>query len=63
MLLALLSRRLRTWVLFSLLMPLVGRLLRSTGGRVSQRNPRVGGAMVKVGDFARVPPRRRTRRS
>jgi hypothetical protein len=57
------SRRLRTWLLFSLLVPVLGRLLQATGDRVSPRSPRVGSALAKAGDVARPPKGRRSRRT
>jgi hypothetical protein len=63
MFLAFLSSRLRTWVLFALVLPLVGRLLEAVGARVSGRSPQVGQALSKAGSFARSPaPRGRRRR-
>ena len=55
MILALLSARLRTWVLFAVLLPLVGRVLEALGMRA--RNPRVGNALTKAGGYARQPQR------
>ena len=62
MLLAFLSRRLRTWLVLSLVLPVVGRLLRAVGVRVSGRNPRVGQALVGAGDVARSPRAARSTR-
>ena len=55
------SRRLRTWALFTLLLPLVGRVLGFLGARVSRRNAKVGGALTKAADYARPPGGRRRR--
>lgn len=55
MILAFLSSRLRTWVLFAVLLPLVGRVLEALGLRA--RNPRVAEALTKAGGYARQPPR------
>lgn len=55
MILAFLSSRLRTWVLFAVLLPLIGRVLEALGLRT--RNPRVAGALTKAGGYARQPPR------
>lgn len=53
MFLAFLSSRIRTWVLFAVLLPIVGRVLEALGMRV--RNPRVAGALTSAGGFARRP--------
>ena len=55
MILAFLSSRIRTWLLLSVLLPIVGRLLEALGMRV--RNPRVGNALTRAGGYARTPPR------
>jgi hypothetical protein len=55
------SRRLRMWALFTVLLPLVGRVLGFLGERVSRRNPQVGGALTKAAGYARTPRRRRRR--
>ncbi len=55
MLMALLSRRLRTWVLFAVLLPLAGRVLQALGLRA--RNPRVSSTLTRVGGYAQTPPR------
>ena len=55
MILAFLSARIRTWVLFAVLLPLVGRLLEALGLRA--RNPKVAGALTRAGGYARKPPR------
>ena len=54
MLMAFLSSRIRTWVLFAVLLPLVGRVLQALGMRAS--NPRVNSALTKAGGFARQVP-------
>ncbi|CAA9314883.1 MAG: hypothetical protein AVDCRST_MAG29-51 [uncultured Nocardioidaceae bacterium] len=56
------SRRLRTWALFAVLLPLVGRILELLGRRVTPRNPQVGGALTKAGGYARRPTTGRGRR-
>jgi hypothetical protein len=58
---ALFSRRLRTWALFAVLLPLAGRLLDVVGRRVTPRNPQVGGALTTAAGYARRPGRRRRR--
>lgn len=55
MIMAFLSSRVRTWVLFAVLLPLVGRLLQALGVRA--KNPRVAGALTTAGGYARTPPR------
>lgn len=52
---AFLSSRVRTWVLFAVLLPLVGRVLEATGLRVATRNPAAGRALTKAGGYARRP--------
>ncbi len=56
------SRRLRTWALFAVLLPLVGRVLEAVGRRVTPRNPQVGGALTTAAGYARRPARGRRRR-
>ena len=56
------SRRLRTWALFAVVLPLVGRVLGVVGRRVTPRNPQVGGALTKASEFTRRPGRGRRRR-
>ena len=56
------SRRLRTWALFAVLLPLVGRILDVVGRKVTPRNPQVGGALTKAAGYARRPARGRRRR-
>ena len=55
---AFLSSRIRTWVLFAVLLPVAGRVLEAVGLRVGKRNPRAGGALTKAGGYARRPSRR-----
>ena len=57
-----LSSRLRTWLLFTVVLPLVGRLLQVVGVRVAGRSPRAGQALGRAGSFARTPQARRLRR-
>ena len=57
---AFLSSRIRTWVLFAVLLPVVGRLLEAIGVRT--KNPRVGGALTKAGGYARDPRGKKRRR-
>jgi hypothetical protein len=59
---AFLSRRLRTWALFAVLLPLGGRLLELVGRRVTPRSPQVGGALTTAAGYARRPARGRRRR-
>ncbi|MGI8535377.1 MAG: hypothetical protein ACR2K2_02580 [Mycobacteriales bacterium] len=58
MIMAFLSSRVRTWVLFVVLLPLFGRLLEKLGVRVGARNPRAGNALTTAGGYARRPDRR-----
>ena len=62
---AFLSSRVRTWVLFAVLVPLVGRGLETAGLRVGKKNPAVGGYLTTAGGYARrpTPGMRRTYRS
>ena len=55
MIFAFLSRRLRAWLLFSLLLPVIGRLLQAAGARLTDRKPRVGKALTSAGDVVRRP--------
>ena len=57
---AFLSSRVRTWVLFAVLLPIAGRGLEAIGVRT--KNQRVGGALTKAGGYARHPRGRRRRR-
>ena len=52
---AFLSSRVRTWVLFAVLLPIVGRVLEALGLRVGARNPSAGRALTKAGGYARRP--------
>ena len=52
---AFLSSRVRTWVLFAVLLPLVGRVLETVGPRVGARSPAAGRALTKAGGYARRP--------
>ncbi len=56
------SRRLRTWALFAVLLPMIGRVLGFAGRRVSPGNPRLGGALTTAADYTRHPGRSRRRR-
>lgn len=60
---AFLSTRLRTWVLFAVLLPLAGRILQAVAPRVAQRNARAGDVLNKAGGYARDPRGRRRRGS
>ena len=59
---AFLSRRLRTWALFAVLLPLAGRVLDAVGRRVAPRNPSAGRALQTAAGYARRPSRTRRRR-
>jgi hypothetical protein len=50
MIMAFLSSRIRTWLIFALVLPLVGRILTSLGVRVGERRPGVGRALTGTGD-------------
>lgn len=64
MIFALLSRRLRTFVLLSVLAPIAGKVLHEAGDRVSDRRPRAGKALHRGGDVARnLKPGRRAARA
>jgi hypothetical protein len=56
------SRRLRTWALFAVLLPLAGRILETVGRRGTPRTPQVGGALTTAAGYARRPGRGRRRR-
>ena len=56
------SRRLRTWALFAVLLPLVGRVLGLVGRRVTPRSPQLGGALTSAAELTRRPSRRGRRR-
>jgi len=58
---AFLSSRVRTWVMFAILLPLVGRVLERVAPRVAQRSPRAGDALGKAGGWARDPRGKRRR--
>ena len=62
MLFAFLSARLRRWVLMAFVLPLVGRVLQSVGPRVAARNPQVGNALIRAGDYVTQRRGRRGRR-
>lgn len=55
MIVALLSRRLRSWLLLTVLLPVVGRVLQALGVRVSTGHPRIGRTLESVGGVARSP--------
>jgi hypothetical protein len=59
---ALLSARLRTWLLFAVLLPVFGRVLEAAGVRVGERNPRAGSALTRAGGYARHPKAQLRRR-
>ena len=59
---AFLSSRVRTWVLFAVLLPTVGRVLERIGLRVGAKNPRAGNALTTAGGLARRPTGRSRRR-
>lgn len=61
MIFAFLSSRVRTWVIFALLLPLGGRVLQALGVRVGQRNERAGKALTSAGGFARDPRGRKAK--
>ncbi len=52
---AFLSTRIRTWVLFAVLLPLAGRVMQAVAPRVGQRNARAGDLLTKAGGYARDP--------
>jgi hypothetical protein len=52
---AFLSTRIRTWVLFAVLLPLAGRVMQAVAPRVGQRNERAGDLLGKAGGYARDP--------
>jgi len=56
MIMAFLSSRVRTWVLFAVLLPLVGRILEKVGVRVADRNPRAGRALASTSELMRRRP-------
>ena len=59
---AFLSTRLRTWVLFAVLLPIAGRILEAVAPRVGRRNARAGDLLTKGGRWARDPRGRKRRR-
>ncbi len=61
MIFALLSRRIRQYVVFALVIPLVGRVLEVLGVRVGARNPRAGQLLSQAGGYARRPMTRQQR--
>lgn len=52
--LALLSRRLRTWLLLVVVVPVVGTALERAGDRVTPRNAALGSALSRAGGLARA---------
>jgi len=62
MIFAFLSARIRSYVMFALVLPVVGRILQTVGVRVGARNPRAGDALQKAGGYARRPISRQQRR-
>ena len=50
MILAFLSSRIRTWVLFALVLPVVGKVLSALGARVGEKRPKAGRALTSTGD-------------
>ena len=59
MIFALLSRRIRSWLLLALVLPLFGRVLEALGMRVGGTRPRAGSAMTGVGQRLQNRGRRR----
>lgn len=57
-----LSARLRQWLLFTLVLPLAGRLLEALGARLAHRNARAGQLLLQAGGLARRPASHRQRR-
>jgi hypothetical protein len=55
---ALLSGRLRRWLLLVLVLPLAGRLLEAVGLRIAPRRPRAGRALTGTGQRLRRGRRR-----
>ena len=62
MVFAFLSKRLRTWLLLTVALPLVGSLLETLGVRVGARNRRAGDLLRQAGGYARTPVTRSQRR-
>ena len=50
MIMAFLSSRIRTWLLFALVLPVVGRVLTALGVRVGEKRPRAGRALTTTGE-------------
>ena len=50
MIMAFLSSRVRTWVLFALVLPIVGKVLSAVGVRVGEKRPKAGKALTSTGD-------------
>ena len=47
---AFLSSRIRTWLLFALVLPVVGKVLTALGVRVGEKRPRAGRALTTTGE-------------
>ena len=47
---AFLSSRIRTWLLFALVLPVVGKVLSALGVRVGEKRPRAGRALTTTGE-------------
>ena len=47
---AFLSSRVRTWVLFALVLPVVGKVLSALGARVGEKRPKAGRALTGTGE-------------
>jgi hypothetical protein len=62
MIFAFLSKRVRTWLLLTVALPLVGSLLETVGVKVGSRNPRAGDLLRQAGGYARTPVTRAQRR-
>ena len=58
-----LSARLRSWLLFALVLPVLGRVLEAVGVRIAPRNARAGNLLSQAGGYARTPRGRRARRA
>ena len=54
-----LSSRLRRWLVFVLVLPLIGRLVETVGVRVAPARPRAGRALTTTGQTLRRGRRRR----
>ena len=59
---AFLSARFRRYLVVTIVLPVVGRLLEAVGVRVGRRNPQAGRALRHAADLARTPMSRRARR-